>query len=692
MSPASLHTSSPYSTDFNGHENRRVLVHRLAQPEALGRERSMTLDSATGSSVETVRSPASNEAHAHVNPAGGLTRPSFSSSRNAMRCLHPLDINNSYQQSSSARVRASSHLPHLPVRSDQAACRGTASASTKPSDSTSSNSMMSMTSDDMQPEMDVESQSHVSVSSTITRRKAFSCYPFERKASVHRSPSIDSGRECASPVQIRPRLIHHSPPPWSIDEHDSEPWEASSEYSSPRSDSEEKTVCIEPTSSNQQQSHQQVKPNPKRGTGLGKLFKSVKASLRTGSTLDLSTSNINDHDDSPDRIHQHHQGNQQGWLFLNKAESSSLKPVDVNSRTALVQEESDPLDITMALDQEELTSLSSGSYSTINTATTSTFHSRSTLELNGDGKDRLHSPLMNSPDAGQPHSPSHNRCPDMSTQTAINQSPPSASCFGNTFASSNVHGRRDNSKLKLKASFSFMDNLKRVVGGGADHSLSFSFHNHNSISLPFGTVLRNNGLDPLPHCYPLPLKQSQSSPLSLNYPSSLPSRLEQPSYFVPPTQSLTLSSSSPDLLDSHSPEPARNVSSSNAYQHRREGDSLPHSKSKRTNDPNSLHPSPSPSKVFQDAPTLNLRPVSVPFAAGFSEQFLLSELNPDDPVAEAESALTKRKKARQGTDHEEHCSCCSYLASENAALKNRLKELELHIYRSQASKSKPAEA
>jgi hypothetical protein len=117
----------------------------------------------------------------------------------------------------------------------------------------------------------------------------------------------------------------------------------------------------------------------------------------------LSTSNINDHDDSPDRIHQHHQGNQQGWLFLNKAESSSLKPVDVNSRTALAQEESDPLDITMALDQEELTSLSSGSYSTINTATTSTFHSRSTLELNGDGKDRLHSPLMNSPDAGQPH-------------------------------------------------------------------------------------------------------------------------------------------------------------------------------------------------------------------------------------------------------------------------------------------------
>jgi hypothetical protein len=89
---------------------------------------------------------------------------------------------------------------------------------------------------------------------------------------------------------------------------------------------------------------------------------------------------------------------------------------------------------------------------------------------------------------------------------------------------------------------------------------------------------------------------------------------------------------------------------------------------------------------------LNLRPVSVPFAAGFSEQFLLSELNPDDPVAEAESVLTKRKKARQGTDHEEHCSCCSYLASENAALKNRLKELELHIYRSQASKSKSAEA
>ncbi|EFP85992.1 hypothetical protein PGT21_026339 [Puccinia graminis f. sp. tritici] len=186
------------------------------------------------------------------------------------------------------------------------------------------------------------------------------------------------------------------------------------------------------------------------------------------------------------------------------------------------------------------------------------------------------------------------------------------------------------SKLDCESRFAFrtrqrerllgfqFDQVKRAVGG-VDHSLSFSFHNNsstflttNTISLPFGTVLRNNGLDPLPHCHPLPLKPSQSSPSSLDYPSSLPPRLQQAEHFLQPGQHLASSASNPDFFDEQqydrSPAPDQNFSippPNEAHRRTDEDSSHPLSRHHREID-DTLHPPKSPSIVPDDAPTLIL--------------------------------------------------------------------------------------
>ncbi|KAA1065209.1 hypothetical protein PGT21_032578 [Puccinia graminis f. sp. tritici] len=716
MMTDSLCSSSTYSIESAGDPNRPDCQ---TQPELQSsRQRSVTIDSTTGSSVETVtglRLMVLDEHH-HLVTQPEESASSSTRARNAASGCHTLGI--SQQHSAPASTRASP-LPHLPVKIGQEANRVPAS----PSSCYSTDSSMLSESRGGHP-----------------RRKAVPASRIERPMSISRTASIES----LSPLEIRPRLTHHSPPPWSMAAGLVEPC-ADELADSSRPDGGQ-TQTIEPISPNHPFPHQpahQLKPSQKRSsTGLGKLFKSViKSSLRsipgTGSHLDLSSS----HTTSTHTIHHHHhhQGNQQGWPSSGQAKSNSLKSVDVDCRTALADEQSDPLDITLMTHHREESnkplsprSQSSCSNSTIDSITTSTSHSASITpssslsslpaigsdcrntkipgwrqhDLNGHGSTDPNEPLpplINTPDTAQHHSSSNSNSPNMSTQTAYNHSPPPANCFGNSYSSNNLHGRRDHPKLKLKASFGFLHNLKRAVGG-VDHSLSFSFHNNsttflttNTISLPFGTVLRNNGLDPLPHCHPLPLKPSQSSPSSLNYPSSLPPRLQQAEHFLQPGQRLASSASNPDFFDEQqydrSPAPDQNFSippPNEAHRRTDEDSSHPLSRHHREID-NTLHPPKSPSIVPDDAPTLNLRPVSIPFAAGFSDRLLLADLNAVEPSAETRKVLNGRKKQRQASDHQDHCSCCSSLASENEALKNRIRELELHIYRSHTSKSKPAQ-
>ncbi|OAV92606.1 hypothetical protein, variant [Puccinia triticina 1-1 BBBD Race 1] len=734
MPTDTLYYSSSYSLEPTNRDLNRHVSDRRIQPEVLSRQRSVTIDSTTGSSVETVtglrlmaRSDGDDRV-LHLTHSEESPQPSFHKPTNGPG-RHTLSIN---QPPPSALTRPSL-LPHLPVRLNREADREPVSPGSCYSTSSSMVGETSRESGDgdgsraIQPEIQPTTPAQ-----NPCRKELRPARRTERKLSVSRPASIDS--ESLSPLEIRPRLIHHSPPPWSMDgglddEACADEMSGSGGYSSRSDGAQIRPSDISP---NHQFPHirHHLKPTPKRSSaGLGKLFKSVKASLRSmpgsGSTLDLpgSPASANRLDD---------QGSQQGWPTPDQTKSSSLKSVDVDCRTALAQQESDPLDISMAHDQEESNkplprSVSSCSYSTVDSPTTSTSHSPSItpssslfslpaigsdcqnrnipgwhhdLKVNRKTDSKGQLPLLiNSLDAGQPHSPSPNGSPNMSTQTAFTHSPPSASCFGNSYASNNIHGRREHPKLKLKASFGFLHNIKRAVGG-VDHSLSFSFHNNsttflttNTISLPFGTVLRNNGMDPLPHCHPLPLKPSQSSPSSLNYPASLPPRLEQAAHFVPPAQRPALSTSNPDFFDdqqyvqSAASNPIRPQKSPRRTE---EGSLCPPRSQHRTND-DTLHPPKSPSIMAEDVPTLNLRPVSIPFAAGFSDRFLLSDTISADPSAESRKLFNARRKQRQGTDHEDHCSCCSALASENDALKNRIKQLESHIDRSQASKSKKVE-
>ncbi|POW18772.1 hypothetical protein PSHT_05423 [Puccinia striiformis] len=641
MSTRSLHCSSTYSLES-------TRAHSEVQ---LSRQRSLTLDSAAGSSVETVTGR-KNDTDSHINM---------------------LVIN---QQPPTASARA--ELPNLPAHFRQAAGRDTVSPGLCEATSSSIMSGTALRSDE-------SDDGHVGLAplplvqpaanpDTPPRR-----FP-ERKPSI--SASTDSDHETPSPLQFQPKLTHHSPPPWSMDgleETCADGSVGSGCSSSLRSDGGlAQTVAI--SSDHQSYPRHQCKTITKRlstSSGLGKLFTSVKASL------------------------QLLQGSQQGWPSSDQT-NCSLKSVEADSRTALANEE---FNTTVAREQEGSNNpvprrVSFCSNSTTDSATTSTSHSTSITpssslfslpavepdspitsipgrphDLIGDG-DKIDSkdqyfPLINPLCADQQHSPLHNSLPNMSTQTAYSHhSPAPASCFGNSY---------------------------RAVGG-VDHSLSFSFHNNsstflttNTISLPFGTVLRNNGLDPLPHCHPLPLKPSQSSPASLNYPSSLPSRLEQASHFAPAAHPIALSSSTPDFSDERRYGNLPALSPHSPRSQRRPDESPVHPPQSQCNTDEALnHPPKSPSIVPDDAPTLNLRPVSVPFAAGFSERFLLADLHSADSSPEGRNLVNARKKHSQGTDHEDHCTCCSPLASENAILKNRVKELELHIYRSQASKLKTA--
>ncbi|KAA1114145.1 hypothetical protein PGTUg99_024445 [Puccinia graminis f. sp. tritici] len=147
---------------------------------------------------------------------------------------------------------------------------------------------------------------------------------------------------------------------------------------------------------------------------------------------------------------------------------------------------------------------------------------------------------------------------------------------------------------------------------GVQTRLRIAIRLPNSTALPFGTVLRNNGLDPLPHCHPLPLKPSQSSPSSLDYPSSLPPRLQQAKHFLQPGQHLASSASNPDFFDEQqydrSPAPDQNFSippPNEAHRRTDEDSSHPLSRHHREID-DTLHPPKSPSIVPDDAPTLIL--------------------------------------------------------------------------------------
>ncbi|KNE92673.1 hypothetical protein PSTG_13940 [Puccinia striiformis f. sp. tritici PST-78] len=698
MSTRSLHCSSTYSLES-------TRAHSEVQ---LSRQRSLTLDSAAGSSVETVtgrKLTACDDEYARIQHITPPEEPHscFVNFRNDTDShINMLVIN---QQPPTASARA--ELPNLPAHFRQAAGRDTVSPGLCEATSSSMMSGTALRSDE-------SDDGHVGLAplplvqpaanpDTPPRRSVFP----ERKPSI--SASEDSDHETPSPLQFRPKLTHHSPPPWSMDgleETCADGSVGSGCSSSLRSDGGlAQTVAI--SSDHQSYPRHQCKTVTKRlstSSGLGKLFTSVKASL------------------------QLLQGSQQGWPSSDQT-NCSLKSVEADSRTALANEE---FNTTVAREQEGSNNpvprrVSFCSNSTTDSATTSTSHSTSITpssslfslpavepdspitsipgrphDLIGDG-DKIDSkdqyfPLINPLCADQPQNPLHNSLPNMSTQTAYSHhSPAPASCFGNSYVNNNTRGKRDHPKLKLKASFGFLNNLKRAVGG-VDHSLSFSFHNNsstflttNTISLPFGTVLRNNGLDPLPHCHPLPLKPSQSSPASLNYPSSLPSRLEQASHFAPAAHPIALSSSTPDFSDERRYGNLPALSPHSPRSQRRPDESPVHPPQSQCNTDEALnHPPKSPSIVPDDAPTLNLRPVSVPFAAGFSERFLLADLHSADSSPEGRNLVNARKKHSQGTDHEDHCTCCSPLASENAILKNRVKELELHIYRSQASKLKTA--
>ncbi|KAI9628446.1 hypothetical protein KEM48_011605 [Puccinia striiformis f. sp. tritici PST-130] len=605
MSTRSLHCSSTYSLES-------TRAHSEVQ---LSRQRSLTLDSAAGSSVETVtgrKLTACDDEYARIQHITPPEEPHscFVNFRNDTDShINMLVIN---QQPPTASARA--ELPNLPAHFRQAAGRDTVSPGLCEATSSSIMSGTALRSDE-------SDDGHVGLAplplvqpaanpDTPPRR-----FP-ERKPSI--SASTDSDHETPSPLQFQPKLTHHSPPPWSMDgleETCADGSVGSGCSSSLRSDGGlAQTVAI--SSDHQSYPRHQCKTITKRlstSSGLGKLFTSVKASL------------------------QLLQGSQQGWPSSDQT-NCSLKSVEADSRTALANEE---FNTTVAREQEGSNNpvprrVSFCSNSTTDSATTSTSHSTSITpssslfslpavepdspitsipgrphDLIGDG-DKIDSkdqyfPLINPLCADQQHSPLHNSLPNMSTQTAYSHhSPAPASCFGNSYVNNNTRGKRDHPK--------------------------------------------NNGLDPLPHCHPLPLKPSQSSPASLNYPSSLPSRLEQASHFAPAAHPIALSSSTPDFSDER-----RYGNLPALMQHGRGLESSPKS----------------PSIVPDDAPTLNLRPVSVPFAAGFSERFLLADLHSADSSPEGRNLVNARKKHSQGTDHEDHCTCCSPLASENAILKNR---------------------
>jgi hypothetical protein len=419
-----LYSSSTYhSIESAGDPSRQAADPDCQTELPSSRQRSVTMDSAAGSSVETVtglRLAVLEEDHGRPVAIAQPEEPAPSASshfiitksRNAsLSGCHTLGM-------PPPVLTRACPLPHLPAKKiDQEANRVPASPSSCYS---TSSSIVS------------ESRAGHPISAPLpapSRRT-------ERTMSIARTASIES----LSPLEIRPRLIHHSPPPWSMAAGLAEACADELAGMSARSDGGQ-TQTIDSASPNHPFPHppRQLKPSQKRSsTGLGKLFKSViKSSLRsipgTGSHPDLSAS----HTASTDTIH-HQQGNQQAWPSSGQAKSNSLKSVDVDCRTALADEQSDPLDITLTHHHQEESnkplsprSQSPCSCSTIDSITTSTSHSASITpssslfslpaigsdcrntkipgwqhDLKGHGTTDPNEPLpplINTPDTAQPH-------------------------------------------------------------------------------------------------------------------------------------------------------------------------------------------------------------------------------------------------------------------------------------------------
>lgn len=448
-----------------------------------------------------------------------------------------------------------------------------------------------------------------------------------------------------TPLLTGPRLIHRSSPPWEVSGRDESRSQGSGSRFGPDDQTNEGVY-----------NNTHLRQGPQSKAGLKKLFKSVKVSLWSTP----STSSVNDfvrktHDDKVKGHCPQHS------LLSSNQSSISEDSVDAQSTTTLARSRLnhfsavDPDDSIASLSR----SVSAHSIFSIDTATTSTIASASITPSSSWSS--LPAPQSDCPmDASE-----LGRHPDMATPHTLAYTHPASRSFDSSFGLRNIHNSQDHSPptrvLKTKPSFGFLHNLKRAITG-ADPTLSFSFHNHltpslttSAVSLPVGTVLRNNGLDPLPPCHPLPT--SQSSPSNFEFSFSVQPGLE-PQRFdsVQSPRALSLFSSG---LEDYSNIPRSDVS----Y----------------------IHEPISPTETLGVPPTLNLRPISMPFADSFSDHFLFNGSKSTNHQEQDSGHQPEEKSDEETCDHRLHCPCCRSLSDENIKLVNRIKELEIFISKSASS-------
>lgn len=505
-------------------------------------------------------------------------------------------------------------------------------------------------------------------------------------------------------LRIEPRLLHHSNLSWSKGRLGEGRGEGPPGISNSGGRTFKPIDQTNPSPIDQAplaKQHRHLPTESQSKTGLKKLVRSVKVSLWSTQT----PGGQDRFNDSP----------VDSLAYARRPSLSqstcSIRPVDAHPRTAAAHELSKPMSMIVKDDESESSShiprsFSACSYTTNSTATTSTSQSFSItpssscssfatgepdcrgVHLPGTDDGNVYeklAPKDYSPELIISLRPSDSqRHSNMSTQTALPVLDPPARNLGSSFNNNRMNhipSKQEPIKatpnLRSKASFGFLHNLKRAVIGN-DPSLAFSFHNTMSpslttsaVSLPIGTVLRNNGLDPLPPCHPLPIPTSQSSPSRLDCSSSLSTSPDQLRYTSSgQSHARSVSEFLPDLTDRVNQNPKLA--------------SLPFIQ------PNPLlHPLGSPNilggtmNAAQEAPTLNLRPVSMSFAAGFSDSLLL----PDSEVLASEEEYLSEEPLKShppNTDlkpcsSQTHCPCCVTLTAENAMLKDRIRELESRI-------------